>query len=617
MTTCKTKTNFWVVLTLLWISCSSESEFISGNKQGLITSLGDFNNDKYTDIVTINLNNSVSVWYYKQKDSDSSSISKEDNLKVTDLENGQFIIAAIPGDFNKNNALDLAVLIAKSSSEKIYELRMFLHDKEDSKKLKLSDDKFNFLFNGQPLVADIDGDQVPDFVGQIAGKEGLYVVTTVETNSGKAFEPYEFKGKDGKKFSGTIDNNCAHSFAHVVGDAQPDLIFCAENSFEVWKGDEGKYSHSATIDFPSGKEVHGNMIVIDIDLDGYQELVFPVCVDANCETSEIFYYEIEELSEKGKSLDKDEWTLFHAFSEETQPKVFTKTSLNQNPTIITNNLILRAGDYNFDGYPDFLTVMKIKGNEYRKLFLLENTDCAGNGKKCAGSRDLSTKDYSLTNVEVGTFFDYKEDGGNNLIYSVYENGKYMMKSKDISDKGDSAFLKVMVIGGQCGPGGSGDEDCRFGQDVNYGANLPGPTIEYSTRGSDGKERKGVWTQLSQGTHQAIQSPSVIFGLGQVANFIEKLTITLASGQDKLGQASMENVIPNSQLILIPYPPDKPDDWTFQLLLTPSDIIWKFAIALLAVVVVLGIVIIILQWQEKREDDAEKREEAHKFHFDAM
>ena len=174
----------------------------------------------------------------------------------------------------------------------------------------------------------------------------------------------------------------------------------------------------------------------------------------------------------------------------------------------------------------------------------------------------------------------------------------------------------MVIGGHCGPGGRGNEKCKFGQSLNYGANLPGPTIEYTTLGSNGENQESIANQLSQSAHQSLQLPYVVFGLGHVPNFIEKLTITLASNK-KVGRASMENVIPNSQLILIPYPPDDPSEWRFQLLLTPSDIIWKFAIALFSVVIVLAIVVLILQYQEKREDDAEKRQEAHKFHFDAM
>ena len=433
----------------------------------------------------------------------------------------------------------------------------------------------------------------------------------------EAFKPYRFKSVEGSELEGSINDNCGHSFAHVVGDNQPDMIICMDKSFQVWEGDRGQYSFRGAIPFPTGKTVHGNAIVLDIDLDGNQEFVFPVCVDEDCKESEMWYYEIEEAADKDQEFAAEHWILLHSFTQESTSttKSFTKHSMG-NPKLITNNLILRAGDVDFDGYPDFLTVLRTQDDNVRGLFLLNNIKCGGNAKLCGGSRGISTRDLSLPNVETGVFFDYKEDGGNNLIYSVFQNDDYTMGSKDISDKGDSSFLKVMVIGGHCGPGGDDEQQCRFGQDVNYGANLPGPTIKYETQGSDGGSRVGVWTQLSQGTHQAVQPPWVIFGLGQVANFVEKLTITLAS-DDKVGEASMENVIPNSQLILIPYPPDKPSKWAFQLLLTPSDIIWKFAIALLSVVVVLGLIVIILQYQEKREDDAEKREEAHKFHFDAM
>lgn len=77
------------------------------------------------------------------------------------------------------------------------------------------------------------------------------------------------------------------------------------------------------------------------------------------------------------------------------------------------------------------------------------------------------------------------------------------------------------------------------------------------------------------------------------------------------------IIPNSQLIVIPYPQNDPRSWSARLYLTPSNIVLLTAIALIGVCVFILVIIGILHWQEKKADDREKRQEAHRFHFDAM
>ncbi|ELK29362.1 T-cell immunomodulatory protein [Myotis davidii] len=77
------------------------------------------------------------------------------------------------------------------------------------------------------------------------------------------------------------------------------------------------------------------------------------------------------------------------------------------------------------------------------------------------------------------------------------------------------------------------------------------------------------------------------------------------------------IIPNSQLIVIPYPHNVPRSWSAKLYLTPSNIVLLTAIALIGVCIFILAIIGVLHWQEKKADDREKRQEAHRFHFDAM
>lgn len=77
------------------------------------------------------------------------------------------------------------------------------------------------------------------------------------------------------------------------------------------------------------------------------------------------------------------------------------------------------------------------------------------------------------------------------------------------------------------------------------------------------------------------------------------------------------LIPNSQIIVIPWPTNEPQNWKAQLFVTPSKIILKSVFALSGICVIIALIIVGLHVKERREDKLEKLQEAHRFHFDAM
>jgi integrin alpha FG-GAP repeat containing protein 1 len=70
------------------------------------------------------------------------------------------------------------------------------------------------------------------------------------------------------------------------------------------------------------------------------------------------------------------------------------------------------------------------------------------------------------------------------------------------------------------------------------------------------------------------------------------------------------VIPNSQLIMFPYPITDPDDWTLELFINPSASLLMVSAALAILLGFLGVLIFVFHVREKREDEAEK----HKGHL---
>ena len=107
--------------------------------------------------------------------------------------------------------------------------------------------------------------------------------------------------------------------------------------------------------------------------------------------------------------------------------------------------------------------------------------------------------------------------------------------------------------------------------------LPAASVSYSTTDRNGRNQH---TRAStRPSSDPLQLPFLLFGLGETPNFIEKLTIGAAHGDGstaavggngtgeepskgawggvKAGVHTWRNLVPNSQVIVIPNPPQSP------------------------------------------------------------
>lgn len=128
-----------------------------------------------------------------------------------------------------------------------------------------------------------------------------------------------------------------------------------------------------------------------------------------------------------------------------------------------------------------------------------------------------------------------------------------------------------------------------------GTNLPGPKIGYNTWSQEGNYRTGVCAQLPQSAYYALQLPYSIFGLDRTPNFVDTLTVGLL-GFSK----SWTQIIPNSQIVLIPAPPSDPSQWRAQLFVTPSKVILKSVFVLTAIIIVIIGCVLYLHWKERND-----------------
>jgi integrin alpha FG-GAP repeat containing protein 1 len=77
------------------------------------------------------------------------------------------------------------------------------------------------------------------------------------------------------------------------------------------------------------------------------------------------------------------------------------------------------------------------------------------------------------------------------------------------------------------------------------------------------------------------------------------------------------IIPNSQLVGIPYKPDDPTNWTLELYIKKSGLMLWVVVAVVSCLIATGGAIAFFSWREKREDKLIKKETAHLFSFDAL
>uniref|UniRef100_A0A4W3J5C4 Integrin alpha FG-GAP repeat containing 1 n=1 Tax=Callorhinchus milii TaxID=7868 RepID=A0A4W3J5C4_CALMI len=268
-------------------------------------------------------------------------------------------------------------------------------------------------------------------------------------------------------------------------------------------------------------------------------------------------------------------------------------------------ITIHIGDYNMDGFPDALAILRNTSGSNKQAFLLENVPCNNASCKSVGRMFRVLWELSdlnkIKNAVVATFFDIYEDGILDLlVVSEDTNAEFSIHALRNNFDADAYFVKVIGK-------------------YPFGVNQPGPYIMYTTADSNGYLKNASAGQLSQSAHFALQLPYVVLGLGRSANFLDHLYVGIPRplGEKSIRKQEWTAIIPNSQLIVIPYPHNSPKSWSAKLYLTPSNIVLLTAIALIGVCVFILAIIGILHWKEKKADDREKRQEAHRFHFDAM
>ncbi|XP_050524922.1 T-cell immunomodulatory protein [Daktulosphaira vitifoliae] len=578
------------------------------NALGQPAAFGDFDSDELTDMFILKDDGrTVEILF----GSNVEPFLKPGTKTKCSFKNHK-ITSVVPGDFNGDALMDVLVTVKNITSTGTWSSWISSSNSQNNdldvhilwgglNVLNCSDEeKPLFSIVDQPLVIDYDRNMIVDLFG-VQKKGSITQRTFWIFNSDGGYSEIPMNNST----NSNMRIPQSHGFVDIGGDISPDLYLTTNDGYEVWLSDSenGNFIFNRTIPFPDTLTVKnvGQTAFMDLQLTGRMDHIVPVCFDSSCKNSTIYLYDSKNWYNLGVNFHdgNNVWGFVPP-----QPNI---------PYLET--ITLRPGDFNMDGYPDLLGTLCIDSN-YKKtrVFLMENVACTTN---CDGfDRTFAVRWDVLQPINkytiMGAFYDFFQNGILDVLLVSRKDTNYNMSAFKNSLDYDANFLKVMVVTGLTNskyemlPSRLGKKSRTFG------TNLPGPKVSYLTTTQDGDPRQGTATQLPQSAHYSLYLPYTIFGLGRTPNFVDELTVSVLNET-----RSWTQIIPNSQMVVIPTPINDPIRWNAKLFVTPSRLILQSALALAGTCLLILVIIGVLYLKERQEDRIEKRMEAHKFHFDAM
>ncbi|KAF7276132.1 hypothetical protein GWI33_010889 [Rhynchophorus ferrugineus] len=594
----------WIILTIflsLFFNnvCSSDITHLvfGGFTNGMPAAFGDFNSDELTDVFVV-LDDGTSVEILLAHEEEPLLRTAKPRLRCSFKMS--HITSVVPGDFDGDALMDVMVTTISKERDSLESFTDVHIIWGGANHMNCSDEsKPTIRMIGQPLAMDYNQDMIIDLFGQDKRKHRMFWVFNIDRSP-----PIPISMEDNNSWE-MLSRPHANAFLDLNHDSMADLFITTNNHFEIWLGRQSdpKFYFKNLIAHPNNTKVIGQSIFIDVELRGSMDLVTPVCFDSDCKTSALMVFSEGEWINLQVNFKDDSGATWR-FHLKPGSKY-------------TNVITLRSGDFNMDGYPDILATLSLDG-EHPQAFLLENVACqSGCGKF---KRSYAIKWNALSPFRNGTamaaFFDFYQDGILDCILVTYNGNKHENKYQVAAFKNsldyDANFIKVMVLTGLTNKKNQMIMGRVGKKRRTYGTNLPGPSISYKTTTQEGSLRHGVSAQLPQSAHFSLNLPYTIFGLGRTPNFVDYVTVGLSNNSK-----SWTQIIPNSQMVVIPWPVDQPGRWKAQLFVTPSKLILMSVAALTAVCGIIIVTIGVLHWKERQEDKKERLSESHRFHFDAM
>lgn len=620
----------------------------------------DVNSDKLTDIVAVSRERtSINIFLAQNQPPYLKRAYRSDNLTERFKGRQLKIVSVRPGDFTGNGLADLMVTLGEDEKingtvtpvDIVFCTVNLLDQKHLLMNLNCGGPGNGAILKGltqEPSVLDLNGDMVLDLIGEMrTERETKLRMIWLSENTRESFEwiekPFQVIGQWSNETIRDMIPVSSNAFADIDEDGIPELLIITKDptapkekgvyyleSFEIVRDPQEQIAFQfkqppELMDTGNRNEtqVIGQPMIIDFQHTGTLQHLIPFCTDLHCKNT-IGIYVMDQ--EKALPLPLGPLTYEGLrWSFIPPPTIHHKNNYHPNngtkpfkmETLYSRALSLRVGDYNLDGFPDLLGVLRSDAtggqNRNTRAVLFENVPCVPAPESpCHYNRTFTAnfnifKDYR--NVISASFYDISDNGALDVILvgmhkqmQTVQRQRFVIRAFENEMNFDASFLKVLVLTGQ---------DClQCDGSIPYGNVLPGATIRYSSINTKGVEESGIAVQTYRTSHMTLDLPCNVFGIGHSPNFIESLAVT-APNPEKVYKKVWKQIVPNSQIVVIPKPMERPNRWIMKLFLTPSDVVLKTFGILVAICFVLGTLAGGLEFKERREDRRARQSEAHR------
>ncbi|XP_067938795.1 T-cell immunomodulatory protein-like [Watersipora subatra] len=555
-----------------------------------IAAFADVNSDKTTDLLMVSIADQALQVFYGGDEKTGTPI-----LQLLSVNRTANLQTVVPGDFNGDLATDF-LLVYEQPQDDLYSIELCIGSPSTLVHYNCQNAVNESI--GEPFILDYNGNMRPD----------ILFISSDETFILLEYEP------DGRNFSEKVITDLSetkllpsHSsaFVDLNQDLSADVALTTEKGIAIFLNKDGmiNWQMDCTVEWMKNAEKESSFIgktsFIDYDADSYIDMLTSLTLDG-VTTIYVMDGKVLNIWFKGGCKDslKDRWRKL--------------LDLSTDWVINPQDDWLRGGDVDNDGFSDLLVTLMEKATGNLRPFILHNVECDG---ACLPDTRIFSIQWDWLPVEYNisqvAFFDIQHDGRLDVLCNsnAAAGGELHLLINDIAKQ--SCFVSVKVGSGLC------PYEKNSGCSKTYG-NIVGPTIAYSSTNPDGSSALGTATQLSQSSNGALQLPYVQFGLGTTPNFVDSLTVGIVRQKDQVEwKQTWKTIVPNSHLVVVPQPPDKPGQWLMHLYVTPSQLVLVTGLVLLGLCALVAIIIALLHIKEKYHDRQVKLQESHRFHFSAM
>jgi integrin alpha FG-GAP repeat containing protein 1 len=606
---------------------------------GSVAAYGDFNGDKFTDVFILDSSLQKLSVYLWQTNSTSFVPLNTANIDVSS--ESLYIVNVISNDFNYDGKLDVLIMATKEKSDKPNNeliMKLYLGNQK-------SFDKFVEVpssMNIQPTLIDFYGNMRPNLLGYPYNQNNIYKLHVWKFNDTKAeIQEVSLNDKEKKKEFCKISLPHSNAFIDLDGDCLSDLfVTCDDGTFEIWKNTVD--NDKGFVFSKSGKlpENIGPISFADMDGDGTIDMVFYEWVNTGSTWSKKKEWNLHIVYNKqiplcSKTVETNcrsvhdlcsadnNYTFDFDLEGDGHIKIPIKEPIEFDSLYDKANIPIpiRIGDINMDGYPDIVLSVSdtTKPIEiYESIPCSEKFGCSKNAVK-AKRRTLVYSEHSKVlnrrqNIRSAAFMDIEENGTVDILLFGEQDANKRIYTVINNLHNDAFFMKTITLNGAC------SSICSL-KDEKYspfGVNHIGSTFKFTVIDLVGQKRANQVAQLSQSNYNALQTPYCLFGLGRTNSYMEELFVGVSRRKSKHYNI-YSGMIPNSQLIIIPYQQENedPSSWQLKQFINPSEYVPYVFISLVCTIVILIIITLLLQFLEKREDELEKKRALHIINFDAF